>query len=157
MRLEGQAYRTFAQNVKRPRDRLDRIENLLGFGWPDTNGCFDGVEFWMEIKAPIEPKRDSTPLFGSNHKLSQDQKNWFLAQRRADGIGFIYIETDQRRVLIDGIHADRINLATIEELEGMSVWSHRRRLCGDAEWQWLRDEIVRAKYLRMLRNAEAVS
>lgn len=48
--------------------RLDRVENAVGTGWPDANGCFAGVEFWCEIKESTEPKRITIPLFGSNHK-----------------------------------------------------------------------------------------
>jgi hypothetical protein len=120
---EKRSYVVFRENVVQPGDRIDRIENLVGVGFPDTNGCFNGIEFWMEIKSPTEPRRDSTPLFGSNHRLSLEQRNWFLRQRRAKGLGFVYIDTNKRRMLIDGCrYAEEINLLTADELAQISVW-----------------------------------
>jgi hypothetical protein len=138
---EKVAYQTFVRNVCRPGDRIDRIENLVGAGFPDTNGCFNGVEFWMEIKTPEAPIRANTPLFGSNHKLSQEQKNWFLRQRRAKGLAFIYIETEYRRILMSGERADTINLCTINELIALSVWTAVRPTSPDA-WYDLREFIA---------------
>jgi len=138
---EVTAYQAFRKGVRRPGDRIDRIENLVGTGFPDTNCCFNGVEFWMEIKAPTEPKRPGTPLFGSNHKLSQDQKNWFLSQRNAAGLGFIYIETDKRRMLINGVHADRINESTVYGLLGIASWEASRRATKE-DWERLRSLII---------------
>lgn len=141
MMSEASAYRTLRDAIKQPGDRLDRIENLVGSGFPDTNGCFNGIEFWMEIKAPTEPKRATTKLFGSNHKLSQDQMNWFLRQRRANGLGFVYIETDHARMLIDGSHADRVNDLTTKQLMTIAVWVASRPT-PIAEWLDLRDLIA---------------
>lgn len=106
------------------RDRLDRVENVLGAGMPDVNGCFEGREFWIETKQPREPVRASTPLFGSNHDLSQDQLNWFLAQCNAGGNGIIYIQTDKlHRMFIGAEFADLVNGSTLRGLEGMAFWN----------------------------------
>lgn len=138
---EQKAYTVFRTNVVRQGDRIDRIENLIGVGFPDTNGCFSGSEFWMEIKAPQEPKRGSTPLFGSNHKLSVAQRNWFLRQRRAGGRGFIYIETDRRRLLLAGKHADAINELTVAELIFLCLWNSSRPTTK-SHWSDLREILV---------------
>lgn len=135
---EKTAYQAFRKGVRRPGDRIDRIENLVGTGFPDTNCCLHpGVEFWMEIKAPREPKRANTPLFGSNHKLSQEQKNFFLSQRKAGGLGFIYIETDKRRMLIHALHADGLNEMTVGQLVAFSEWNAFKPT-GKDEWLRLR-------------------
>ena len=77
---ESSDYKTFKANVPEPGDRLDRIENAVVTGMPDINMCIGGTEVWIEQKSPKEPVRSTTPLFGSNHKISQEQANWFLRQ-----------------------------------------------------------------------------
>ena len=119
---EKDDYRTFKAKVFRPNDRVDRIENLVVAGQPDINYCIEGIEGWVELKSPKEPKRISTPLFGSNHKLSIDQRNWFLRQKNAEGIGFILIATDVRWILIDGKNADIVNTATVDYLVKIARW-----------------------------------
>ncbi len=105
-------------------DRVDRIENIVGFGTPDVNFCIEGVEGWIEIKSPEEPKRASSKLFAGKHKLNQDQKNWFLKQKNAKGRGYVLICTDKRWMLIDGCkYGDQINDMTVEELYGISIWA----------------------------------
>lgn len=121
-------YKKFRAAVHKNGDRIERIENLLVVGMPDVNCCIAGTEFWLEIKSPKEPKRLSTPLFGSNHKLSQEQKNWFLSQKNAGGLGYILICTDQRWILIDGcLYADLINEKTVDELcELATYWFYTK-------------------------------
>ena len=46
---EKLAYQHLRKGVLRKGDRLTRIENLIGTGLPDTNGCFEGHEFWMVL------------------------------------------------------------------------------------------------------------
>lgn len=119
------------------RFRVNRVENVLLPGMPDINYCSGGREGWIETKAPKEPKRDDTPLFGSNHKISQDQMNWHLDQTQNGGRSFIYIQTDKRRMLISGRLADKINTATIAWLLGASLWSAPRPT-KEIDWNRLR-------------------
>ena len=135
------AYDAFRKNAAHPLDRIHRIENLVGFGFPDVNACMSGVEMWIEIKAPKEPKRATTPLFGSNHKLSQDQKNWFLAQSNAGGIGWLLIMTSARWMLIAGQDADPVNEMTIEELMRLTRWWAMGPL-RPAQWSALRKTLI---------------
>lgn len=124
---EKKAYKWLKDNVMQPGDRIDRLENIVVDGMPDVNGCVLGSEFWMEIKAPTEPKRPTTPLFGSNHKLSQDQKNWILRQLKAKGNAYIFIVTDKRRILISGKYADNLNEMTVGLLLKHSMWNSELR------------------------------
>ena len=121
---EKEANAKFRKNVIKPMDRYDRIENIVGVGNPDINYCIVGVEGWIETKCPKEPKRPGTPLFGSSHRLSIDQKNWFLRQKNSGGEGWVLILTDKNRwLLINGCkYADEINTATIESLIKMSAY-----------------------------------
>lgn len=134
---ESKDYQTFKRNALDPIDRIDRIENFLVIGMPDTNLCVEGTEVWVEFKAPFEPKRATTALFGSNHKLSQEQKNWMLRQRNAGGNCCILIATDKRWLLIDGIHADRLNEATVGELIKWSKWNATKPI-KKPQWKMLR-------------------
>ena len=134
---EKTKYNIFRKNVLNVKqcDRIDRIENVVLAGMPDVNYCFEGVEGWIEMKAPTEPKRASTPLFGSNHKLSQEQKNWFKRQDNAQGRGYILIATDKRWILMMGSKADYINEMPVNELVKESRWS---MLNNQKNWELLR-------------------
>jgi hypothetical protein len=134
---ESKDYQTLKSKALEPLDRIDRIENFLVIGMPDTNVCVEGTEAWMEFKAPVEPKRATTALFGSNHKLSQEQKNWMLRQRNAGGRCYILIATDKRWMLIDGIHADGLNEATVGELIKWSKW-YATKPIKKPQWKMLR-------------------
>lgn len=140
---ERTAYNRFKLMVMLPGDRLDRIENMAGTGMPDVNGCFEGSEFWIEIKNPRkEPVRKLlTPLFGSNHRLSQDQKNWFKRQDKAGGKGFVYIRSETFCALLPGNIADDINKMTICEIIHNAIWSHKVPVPAE-EWKKLREAII---------------
>jgi hypothetical protein len=120
---EKTEYSWLKENIFRPPHRCERVENLLVFGMPDVNVCLSGGdEFWLEIKSPVEPKRPSTSLLKSQHGVSQDQKNWFLAQRRAGGRAMFWIGTDKRRILLPGAHADFANELTVGEMLERALW-----------------------------------
>lgn len=139
---EVNAWNVFRQNVLVPKDRGQRVENFVGAGFPDTNLCLNGIEAWMEIKAGKEPVRETTSFLTNNHPLNQDQKNWFLAQKRAKGLGFIYIQTDKRRIFLNGCKwADQINYMTVKELVKNSMWWAERPTEWD-EWKQLRELIA---------------
>lgn len=135
MMSEKKDYHKFRAHIIHPSDRIDRLENLVTFGMPDVNYCFDGVEGWIEIKSPVEPKRSTTALFSGNHKFSQNQKNWFIRQLKAGGLAFALICTDKRWILIDANTVENANEMTVSELLQKSVW------CSDSKsiyWESLR-------------------
>lgn len=115
--------------------RLDRIENSVGSGWPDANGCFEGIEFWIEVKEPEEPKRASTPLFGSSHKLGLEQRNWIKRQLNAGGLVYIYIDTGKNRMLISGALADVFNKMTLSEFIKTAVWHASVPIRNAEKWE----------------------
>jgi hypothetical protein len=140
---ESNDYKTFKKNVPGPRDRLDRVENVVLSGMPDINFCpVEGTECWIEQKSPLEPKRATTKLFGSNHKLTQDQMNWFMRQRTAGGRAFVLIATDKRWMLICGSHADHVNEMTVAELEQLAIWKTSKPVKGKDKWNQLRAHLV---------------
>ncbi|HET8687919.1 MAG TPA: hypothetical protein VFM18_14855 [Methanosarcina sp.] len=140
---ENKDYKKLKANALDPLDRIDRIENVILTGMPDVNYCIEGAEGWIELKSPTEPKRQSTKLFGSNHKLSQEQKNWFLRQRNSGGRGFVLICSDKRWLLIDGCHADSINEMTVEELVGVAIWIAPAPVKGKETWKLLRQHLMK--------------
>lgn len=140
---ESTDYKTFKKNVPQPGDRLDRIENAVVTGMPDINMCIGGREFWIEQKSPKEPVRSTTPLFGSNHKISQEQQNWFLRQRQAGGKAYFLIVTDKRWMLLPGFLADEINTMTVQELLEQCLWSTTKPVRDKEQWTHLRNILKR--------------
>lgn len=140
---ESTDYRAFKRNVPDPIDRIDRIENMMLTGMPDTNFCGEGRECWIEFKSPKEPVRPTTRLFGSNHKLSIEQRNWMLRQRNAGGRAFVLIVTDKRWMLLDGVHADRINEMTVPELVEVALWHAVKPIRSKEQWKLCRAILTR--------------
>lgn len=140
---ESTDYKTLKKNLPQGTDRLDRVENVVLTGMPDINFCSGGVECWIEMKSPKEPKRSTTRLFGSNHRLSQDQMNWFKRQHAAGGKGFILIATDKRWILLGGGLADFINDMTVDELVDNASWSTMKPVRNKEQWTSLRNTLRR--------------
>lgn len=142
------AYKTLREKVFSHRGdcRVDRVENELVVGMFDVNYCIAGIEGWIEIKAPTEPKRSSTPLFGSNHKLSQDQLNWCLRETKAGGNAWVLIKTDKRWLLIAGSKADVVNKLTINELIFVSEWHQIIPIKGTEPWNELLKILANSKH-----------
>lgn len=141
---EKNAYETLRNKVLiKSADRIDRVENVLVDGTPDVNYCIEGTEGWIEIKCPTEPKRSTTPLFGSNHKLSQDQKNWIKRQLDAGGIVWVVIRTDYRWAILSGRLAEGINLMTVQDLidSAHHTFPHPNR----DKYHWLRLRMILAR------------
>lgn len=69
---------------------LQRLENSVGVGHPDVEGCIDGEALWIELKHEDRPKRETTKI---QFKTRRSQavwhadrcdagfrRNWVLAQ-----------------------------------------------------------------------------
>ncbi len=132
-------YQLLKKHMPCGRDRLDRIENVVGVGTPDVNFCINGVDGWIEMKSPRhEPLRETSKLLTKhNHPLNQDQKNWFLRQCNAGGRAFILICTNKRWMLVDGSLADVINDMTVDELWDQACWKYNKPI-SKMSWDILR-------------------
>ena len=121
MKPEQRGYQWLRKHIT-PPSRVDRIENLMVLGMPDVNiKLVNCPEFWVEIKAPNEPVRTTTPLIGGrNHGVSQDQKNWFLRQHKARGHAFFLLCTNKRTLLVPGLYADELNSMTLAQVRQVS-------------------------------------
>lgn len=135
---ESSDYRTFRRNIIGPKDRIDRIENLMVLGMPDVNCCINGRDFWIEQKSPKEPKRKSTKMFGSNHKISKDQMNWMKRHITAGGKAYFLIATDLRWMLLDGALADEINEMTVNQIVAASLWHYEKPIRGIEPWDQMK-------------------
>ena len=145
MTRESDTFAKLRQHVFLPTERLERVENGLVDGMPDVNFCAAGVEGWIELKAPIEPQRASTSLFGSNHKIGIAQANWFLKQRLAGGRAFLLIETNQWLLLLAGRDVAEsgldLNKRPLQQLIGIALWA-RKKPISPIEWHSLRMRLV---------------
>ena len=145
MTREADTFAKLRQHVFLPTERLERVENGLVDGMPDVNFCAAGVEGWIELKAPIEPQRESTPLFGSNHRIGVAQANWFLKQRLAGGRAFLLIETDQQLLLLTGKDvAERgleLNKLPVRQLAAIALWA-RMKPIAFGKWHSLRMKLT---------------
>lgn len=147
---EQRAFELLKKHLIKPnpvRRRIGRLENVVGVGWPDVNGCFEGSEFWIEIKEPTEPKRATTKLFGSNHKVTLEQRNWIKAQLLAGGLAYIYIDTGKHRLFISGKLADEINEMTLTEIVNSEhcIWWCKTPLRDEKEWEKVAHAIINRK------------
>jgi len=101
---EASAKKEFQKNMRGTGTRITFIEHKSASGIPDCNACFAGAEWWIEFKAPVAPKRDNTPLFGSNHGLTAQQEAFMRSQVRAGGNCALYVRLPNKTIIIvDGV------------------------------------------------------
>jgi hypothetical protein len=132
------AYKALKEKLfDRTHDRIDRIETGVD-GIPDINFCINGKEGWIELKCPTEPKRPTTKLFGSNHKIGQDQKNWFIRQFKAKGRAFILLSTDVRWMLFLPSSIEFLNDITVEQMQHFAIWEARKPVRDKELWNKLK-------------------
>lgn len=140
---ESSLYARFRAQFAGRFNRIERVENPIAPGMPDVNCCLLGVgEFWLEVKAPTEPKRPSTPLFGSNHRVSQSQISWHRHQHQAGGKSYFIIDTDVRLILVCGSLAEEINEMTVDELVKCSLFCAMKPMRKEL-WTQFKDALLR--------------
>lgn len=159
MKPEARLWQSMKSKMVLPADRFDRIENSMGSGYPDVNATIAAEDVWIELKAPREPKRASTPVMTSNgnHPLLDSQINWFIRQRQAGGIAFILVRTDKRICLLDGTKYMKVfNGWTTAEMIAVSLFT-----CAVPtkieDWRMLRNVIFTAsRHHRLNKHNEAL-
>lgn len=68
------------------------VENSLGVGTPDLNGCINGYEFWAELKYVNYPKLRKT-VVKLNH-YTEDQKRWLIHRWITGGNVFLILQAE---------------------------------------------------------------
>lgn len=79
------------------------IEHLGNRGVPDLNCCYQGCEFWIEIK--IKPDA-----------LSSLQKKWAFLRKKAGGMCYVLYVTEDEYCLDDLRYLDNIRHTDLTEL-----------------------------------------
>lgn len=154
---EAKLWQSVKAKMRKPCDRLDRIENGISSGAPDVNGCLSGEDVWMELKSPQRtPKRATTALMNcaGNHPLLQTQINWFARQRQASGIAFILVRTEHHLILVDGTkHCDHFNSWPLTTMISEAIVSFPVPTSAD-QWRLLRNVIFTASRYRRIHQYE---
>jgi hypothetical protein len=110
---------SFRRNMP-PELDLQRVENIATDGMPDVYVGLSGK--WVELKAPPERKRSTTPLLG-REGLRTSQVNWHLKHSSMNAPeSFILIRTTSGELLLlSGEIAPIINDMTLNGLERASM------------------------------------
>jgi len=104
---------------------IGRVENMVAKGWPDVNGCWDGYEFWIELK--VVPKRPKTDRGGITVTFQSEQPDWLETRWRVGGACFVLVQVgmghEAKRYLIPGNCVYLFNGTVIDEslLDELSV------------------------------------
>jgi hypothetical protein len=59
---------------------LWRLENEIGEGHPDVEGCINGAQVWIELKSEMRPARASTMI---RPKVRESQSIWHRRRTKA--------------------------------------------------------------------------
>jgi len=123
-RITSKAVWTQLRDNAPPFARLNRVENNVGFGIPDVNGCFLGNEFWIEIKIGTIRRDPEQPIFDKKYGMTVEQINWHIEQNQAGGRSFILLRIGENLFLVEGHKASRVNQWTLDALvEESLIWS----------------------------------
>ncbi len=108
------------------RLHMCRVENEVGAGMPDVEGCLDGRQFFLELKSNKRPARATTPI----HPRTRDaQRDWHAARAKAGSRShYVLMQVGEastaKLYLIPGTWYDLIH-TTESELEDMSLITPR--------------------------------
>ena len=82
--LEKSLWRWLSQARKTlgPLLHMERVENCVGMGHPDVVGCYDGVDFQIELKTAARPARPTTLI-----KTAVQPSQVIWAKKRSDANG----------------------------------------------------------------------
>lgn len=99
-------------------ERLDmrRVENLVGRGTPDVEGCWDGRQFWIELKGADRPGRRASPV---RYDLTRPQVLWHRRRWACGGAVWLYLRVGRgvgiKRYLIPGCHSGLVEQCVTED------------------------------------------
>ena len=107
---------------KKHRVDLQRLENAVGQGHPDVEGCIDGAQVWLELKSEGRPARPTTRI---RPKTRESQSIWHRERTEAGSrCHWVLLQVGEGRkaflYLLPGDRYDEI-AASEPELELLSV------------------------------------
>lgn len=138
---ESAAFTRLKRGILFPGDRVERVENGISEGMFDVNYCIAGREGWLEIKAPLVPKRPDTQLLGGGHGILLSQANWALKQQKAFGRCYLYVATVRASMLLPAsmiVDYEATNRMSLRELSARSLWLAVGRNITPDQWARLR-------------------
>lgn len=98
-----------------PRVHMRRVENRVGDGDPDVDGCFDGRYFELELKGCDRPKLGGKLDF----EVRQSQLIWHRKRWRVGGNCWIYVRVGRDRsilrYLVPGMYAPEMREGVDEQ------------------------------------------
>jgi hypothetical protein len=104
------------------RLHICRVENSVGFGYPDIEGCLDGRGFHLELKGCNRPANPETPI---RIKWQPGQKPWLKKRWGVGGSCFVLIRVGSRsqlkRYMIRGDQVEKLGKAPESRLAKLSV------------------------------------
>lgn len=120
------SFKTYAVAEGKTFFWLQRVENMVGEGIPDVYcSALNGAECWVELKAPIRPKRATTRLLG-DQGLRFSQINWHLKAAQFNVRSFVLIRDDHSNLyLLDGRHAKSMNEWSCSQVELYSLTANK--------------------------------
>lgn len=127
---ESSAWATLRSHLKRKGLHVQRIEDAISSGVPDTNLCYKGVETWLEGKIIRRlPKRETTPAYIT---LSKEQAGWLTARRLAGGRCYVWVRVANIGWLLidDEFYEAKAGLPWAELLQKHSFFKTARE-CAD--------------------------
>lgn len=119
---EQRLWDRMSRNVGRdPAIWLQRMENMVGSGFPDVQAISRGVVTGVELKqADTLPIRPDTRLLKKG--MRQDQLNWHLECHRHGGRSCVLVGAGADYfVVVPGWRADKINAASLTTMVDISI------------------------------------
>lgn len=123
---EQRLWDRMSRNVGRdPEIWLQRMENMVGSGFPDVHAISRGIVTGVELKqADVIPVGRDTKLLKKGMRL--DQRNWHLDCERHGARSCVLIGVaSDLHILVPGRLADKINEASLMKLMNMAIIAHR--------------------------------
>ena len=110
---------------------IGRVENMVGQGFPDVEGCWEGFSFYIELK--VVPKRPKTDRGGITVTFQPQQPDWLEKRWACGGACYVLIQVglkhEAKRYLIPGNAVWHFKDTVIDEsiLEELSVCNPKDR------------------------------
>lgn len=101
---------------------MERVENVVVAGMPDIYiAACGGKSRWVEMKAVVRPKRDTTRYLG-DEGLNVDQINWHLLAAKKQVRSYVLVRDDHKDLrMVSGAHAATLNDLSIIEFDKLAV------------------------------------
>ena len=98
---------------------MERVENGVGDGTPDVDGCFEGVSFKIELKVGDATKREAFV----RTSFRPMQLPWIKERTRVGGRVFVLLQIGRYRYLVAGKDCQEFKRKdlTLNELEKLSI------------------------------------